>query len=681
MSIFWFAANTALFSLSSSKLIILYSSDDILFSAQNSMDFVYSPLDRSAKEIRLIKLTNLDAILELNNVILDNPELAQNPELRRSIEDDVPIRCIMYHVSHKQDLTYPALSYMWGDGKRNRRMIVEVGDKEADLMITDGLSDALRNIQVEGLWWIDAVCINQSDNEEKSWQVQMMREIYEKATRVAAWIGPAADNSALLIDQLMDLPERRLREHLTRHEYWTPPEDSIDLRAFWALIKRPYWRRVWVQQELQNNKPDVVMIYCGKKRILASLVSFALQGLRKKLLLLGAQGLGAIRRDSYASLLSAFLNDPDVEQCISLFNGHVHAMKRDIKPSLSTLLAIQYVNNSQLKASDPRDLIYALLGMCTDSHKYWIKPDYSKTKAQVYTETSVVLLKLLGMSVLRTTNFGYSANPDPSLPSWVADWSQPFPLPLSSRKGHSLNETYPPLDYAASRGLRPQKARLGKKINGTLLSLQLSGIRVDVVAHVGEPMSKISRTHMNELISDQDINFNLQIVWLEQIEALSKHCGSAYGGDEGTLEAVWRVPITNAEIKQRAFYKASASMRDGYQIYRSGYLRAAIPAHEFYSDQSHAKLKLGGAYWQALAYRSGGRKFFVTDGGLLGVGPAATQQGDIVAVVAPHECPIVLRPKGEACYQWLGESYVHGIMDGEVGECADESTLEEFTII
>jgi hypothetical protein len=60
---------------------------------------------------------------------------------------------------------------MWGDKRWTRKVIIEVGDEDAELLITDSLNDALRNIPLEGVWWIDAVCINQSDDEEKNWQV------------------------------------------------------------------------------------------------------------------------------------------------------------------------------------------------------------------------------------------------------------------------------------------------------------------------------------------------------------------------------------------------------------------------------------------------------------------------------------------------------------------------------
>jgi hypothetical protein len=186
---------------------------------------------------------------------------------------------------------------------------------------------------------------------------------------------------------------------------------------------------------------------------------------------------------------------------------------------------------------------------------------------------------------------------------------------------------------------------------------------------------------MNELINDQDFNFGIVVHWLEQIENLSKYCGDAYGGPEGTMYAIWRVPITNAEKKHRRWFKASDRMSEAYQLCRSGRLRASVPAPEAYSERTMAKLKLAGEYWLAMLHRSSGRRFFVTEGGLLGVGPSSTSKGDAIAIIAGHYCPIILRPKDKHYYQWLGESYVDGIMNGEVGECADESLLEVFTII
>jgi hypothetical protein len=45
------------------------------------------------------------------------------------------------------------------------------------------------------LIWADAVCINQADDEEKSWQVRMMGDVYRNADRVLIWLGLAEDGS------------------------------------------------------------------------------------------------------------------------------------------------------------------------------------------------------------------------------------------------------------------------------------------------------------------------------------------------------------------------------------------------------------------------------------------------------------------------------------------------------
>lgn len=56
-----------------------------------------------------------------------------------------------------------------------------------------------------GELWIDAVCINQADEVEKSWQVQQMWTIYNSTEYMATWLGNAADNSDLLMDQISKL--------------------------------------------------------------------------------------------------------------------------------------------------------------------------------------------------------------------------------------------------------------------------------------------------------------------------------------------------------------------------------------------------------------------------------------------------------------------------------------------
>jgi hypothetical protein len=110
--------------------------------------------------------------------------------------------------------------------------------------------------------WIDAICINQDDNTEKSEQISKMRLIFERASMVAVWIGPEAANSKLafkLVRDLADCP----REHLSA--LITDPSRAEQIKALRQLYYREYWWRIWVVQEVVVAKNAT--IYCREESI------------------------------------------------------------------------------------------------------------------------------------------------------------------------------------------------------------------------------------------------------------------------------------------------------------------------------------------------------------------------------------------------------------------------------
>lgn len=96
---------------------------------------------------------------------------------------------------------YPAISYNWGDEEDTRPIMLN----NRVVQVTANLAAFLRHAQHgRHLWgirnaWIDALCINQKDDSEKSWQVQMMRDIYAGADEVYAWLGRATRLTAPMI--------------------------------------------------------------------------------------------------------------------------------------------------------------------------------------------------------------------------------------------------------------------------------------------------------------------------------------------------------------------------------------------------------------------------------------------------------------------------------------------------
>jgi hypothetical protein len=96
---------------------------------------------------------------------------------------------------------HTALSYTWGDVKRTRHILVN----NKLITVTGSLEVALRHLQKERdtlTLWVNAICINQEDKDEKAEQVLQIMEIYQNATQVVIWLGPAADESDRFIDNL-----------------------------------------------------------------------------------------------------------------------------------------------------------------------------------------------------------------------------------------------------------------------------------------------------------------------------------------------------------------------------------------------------------------------------------------------------------------------------------------------
>jgi hypothetical protein len=180
-------------------------------------NFPYQPLDLQSHEIRILNL-------EWNRMF---------DELSGTLE----------HVSLVDPGPYIALSYCWGD--RNNSHFLEIspgpGTPRLEVNITDNLDSALwalwkrkKNDEKYLRIWVDAICINQSDAFERSQQVQVMRQIYSKATSVVAWVDPY-DYKVFLKnrDHLSNVYAGK--ENIQRHsEGWRSLRDFFD-EMYWKV--------------------------------------------------------------------------------------------------------------------------------------------------------------------------------------------------------------------------------------------------------------------------------------------------------------------------------------------------------------------------------------------------------------------------------------------------------------
>lgn len=152
---------------------------------------------------------------------------------------------------------YDALSYVWGD------LHSEAGAMNIDgheVEITRSLQVALTRLRVTTvprLIWIDFICINHSDLNEKAEQVQMMHEIYSYARRTCVSLGKATPDTAMgfrTFERLLLCPETAW------YEIWNQPPPLV-CAGILDIMNRPWWSRMWCLQEVVVARQ--VELICG----------------------------------------------------------------------------------------------------------------------------------------------------------------------------------------------------------------------------------------------------------------------------------------------------------------------------------------------------------------------------------------------------------------------------------
>jgi hypothetical protein len=161
-------------------------------------------------------------------------------------DKNAPIQCRLVDYSlqesGKRMHLYDALSYVWGDPKNTQPIYIG----EHDLPVTTNLYAALshlRNFSLERIIWVDAICINQKNDEEKVQQIQLMAKIYSQANRVLVWLGEAADNSDQALEEIR-AAGRKATNSLN---------NEMIQSAVLALLQRNWFQRIWVRGQTLDN--------------------------------------------------------------------------------------------------------------------------------------------------------------------------------------------------------------------------------------------------------------------------------------------------------------------------------------------------------------------------------------------------------------------------------------------
>lgn len=170
-----------------------------------------------------------------------------------------PIRCILRAYSFDSDPpSYTALSYTWGPKVKHEN--IELNG--ACFPVGRSLWAFLEHMRLQskfGMYWIDAVCIDQESVLERNHQVQMMRQIYANAKTVSIWLGEADINMSS--DIAMGFLQEMLLSQGDAGSQIVWSEETA--RAVSKLLNRPYWSRIWIVQELFLARS--IVIFCGSR--------------------------------------------------------------------------------------------------------------------------------------------------------------------------------------------------------------------------------------------------------------------------------------------------------------------------------------------------------------------------------------------------------------------------------
>jgi hypothetical protein len=338
------------------------------------------------------------------------------------------IRCrLVYKRLDEEDLEYNALSYVWGNASDRTTMLCD----GLPFQITRNLHDALSQIRLnrhETLLWVDAVCINQANDVEKTAQVRLMTKIYSQAELVLIWLGKelATDKDGL---QLMHKMEEVLGEPtFDRRTFGTM---YLDLEALglpdifdpcWAtivkILTRQWFTRMWAIQELVVASQAVFL--CGPLEIMSSSILHVAGNFSKFVTLKIVMGVHAtIDSAMHAANASA------LHSLASTFSAN-----RDVK-----LLNLLWLTRN-FEATDPRDGVFALIALTEDVENIII--DYKRKLRDVLIDLAVLVLtneltKLINTKPLSLLSYVEAATQPSDLPSWVPEWKSRDPVfrPLS----------------------------------------------------------------------------------------------------------------------------------------------------------------------------------------------------------------------------------------------------------
>ncbi|KIN05381.1 hypothetical protein OIDMADRAFT_51193 [Oidiodendron maius Zn] len=601
---------------------------------------------------------------------------------------------------------YEALSYVWG-GPERKRILVSEGKQ---LLITTALEVALARLRLPDLprvLWVDQLCINQDDLDERTQQVQLMKSIYSKAKRVLVWLGIDDENQASGAKEVIKKIDAVWNDRIGSIMFPTneelekrglPPKEASCWRDLEQMMNKPYFERIWVVQECRVAS-DVLILWGAEQ--------FSWDEYFHTYFWSAVNNAGDYGRGSK----SVTLNWPNSQILFSTTNYGDFGLKLDWIGLLE--------ETKTHKSTDSRDKLYALLGLFEENGPS-IRPDYHKPASEVFADFTANMIPQMDSLIL--LSFAQLAKND-QFPLWAPRW-------VSDISEECSYKPFTFYDFSASRKLRPVSRERSKWD-----VLELKGLLIDSMELTSSPLLEdISESGTNTIQNAWDLlglkKQQIENRYMEAHGVLKAFVWTLTAGQGfhsshphskpaenslfldfaayqiGSLQSYMALAdeqlLTLTEQKcQRAALQLGLEARDAYQyLEMNPEARSEVSSDDLrdwmkdWMLEAHAGnnnawdlawdmfKKIGinpdatDHYHILMVLITMWRKIFVSKQGYVGLSSHNVQPGDQICVLFGGSTPYIVRPtsiSGE--YLFLGECYVHGLMNGEAIQQWEEGIL------
>lgn len=519
------------------------------------------------------------------------------------------------------------------------------------------------------------MCIDQSNIQEREYQVELMGRIFSQADHVLAWLGPSSPCSQRAIEfihKLASSPDDETGQHARVLRLATAGGSVDTWTALRNFVTRTWWQRAWIVQEYTLGSK--IVFICGDDEIEGEAFETAMMMMRNVWARLWAEGM--------PSSLTARVLD-------TAWNliGLRHRLHQGHRSRIHPLMQLSLTRRAH--ASDIRDRLFSKYGIIGGQTAALCPPNYSLQAVDVFRMFFNNYVGLTAdLSIL--CHAGMDFELQGPWPSWLPHWNSArhvYPILCALSGSRS--------DWPTWNTSRDVPADVSFVITDNVLRCR--GMILDEVDGVQfDPWCKKD--------------------WEDATGIQSQSNQNAYGGIEDSFEALWRTLVadTNRErsdgpdlpepkrapkifgILLATRYRELDHVLDPLMETNHGTMPTAPrPGASNIERRWHGmrELELGGVRlrdivhqaipeatstdfgpssrheeWPNVEHSHGQvlyrRRLFTTVQGRLGVSTRALKQRDKVCVLWGCPVPLLLRPQG-SYYSLVGEAYVHGLMDGD----------------